>query len=346
MKALYLAGKKRFKLADVPAPSISRPDEVMVRIKSVGLCGSDIHYYLHGSTAKEKSKFPFIIGHECAGEVAAAGSKARSFKPGDKVFVEPNVACFDCDMCASGNYNYCRNQKFMGYPGQMEGAMREFCVMPSANLIRFGNGLTFDEALMAEPLSIALYSLSLSRRLAPRAVAVLGAGSIGLCLIKALKILHERTAVYATDIIDERLALGIRNGAKRGFNPKSMKIVEEFRSATDSKGVDAVFECAGVPQTVDQALEILKPGGTLFLIGIPEKPSVRFDADLFRKKGLTVTYIRRQNRQALKALRMLEARILDVRDIIGPVFDLEDAAAAFAAKVNKPETTVKPIIRI
>ena len=319
---------------------------MLVRVDSVGICGSDVHYYLHGSTSAEKPAYPFIIGHECSGEVVETGPGARGLKPGDRVFIEPNVPCMDCDMCKAGNFNFCRRPEFLGYPGQMDGAMREIIAMPAGNLFRFRKGLSFEEALMAEPLSIALYALWLSGRLKIRTAAILGTGSIGLCLVKAMKVMRKRWRVCSTDIVENRRELSRRNGSADSFDGDDTAVAEKILAATAGVGVDVVYECAGVPETVEQSLRILRPGGTLFVIGIPVDPVIRFDTDLFRKKGITVTYVRRQNGQALNALRMIESRRVDMKDIIGPVFSMAEAGKAFDLKIKKPGLTVKPIIRI
>jgi L-iditol 2-dehydrogenase len=345
MKAVYLTGIRRFSARDIPPPGNPAGADVLVRVRAVGICGSDVHYYLHGSTGSDRPAYPFIIGHECSGEVVSTGPKARFLKPGDRVFVEPNVPCHGCDMCASGNFNLCRKPKFLGYPGQMEGALRELVVMPAENLFRFRKELAFGEAMMAEPLSVALYALFLSSKLRIRTAAVLGTGSIGLCLVKAMRACREKWAVFSSDIVERRCELGRANGAGLAVNASAADAAAEILQATGMAGVDAVFECAGKPATLDQALSVLKPGGTLFVIGIPDQAVIRLDADLFRKKGITVTYVRRQNRQSLKALRLIEAGLIGVKDIVGPEFGFDEAREAFELKVRHPGKTVKPVLK-
>jgi len=130
MKATALTGLRKMEVVDVPEPAIEKPDDVLLKVAMVGICGSDVHYYEAGGIGSEVVKYPFVLGHECAATVAEVGRAVSAVKPGDRVAVEPAIVCHTCDQCKSDRENTCRNLKFLGCPGQLSGALAEYVVMP------------------------------------------------------------------------------------------------------------------------------------------------------------------------------------------------------------------------
>jgi L-iditol 2-dehydrogenase len=161
MKAAFLTDIRKIEIRDVPPPVIEQPEQVLLRVATVGVCGSDMHYYRSGRIGSQVVQFPWVVGHECAGTVAAVGAGVKDLRVGDRVAVDPLIACFRCDQCLRGRENTCRNQKFLGCPGQTPGALSELLVMPARNCFPIPAHMTFSQATLVEPFAIGLHARNL-----------------------------------------------------------------------------------------------------------------------------------------------------------------------------------------
>ena len=187
MKAAQLTGIRRFEIREVPDPRIVRDNDVLVRVNCVGVCGSDVHYFTDGRIGTQVVEFPFTIGHEAAGTVERIGRAVRQLKPGDRVAVDPTDFCGECDQCRAGRPNTCRRLKFLGCPGQLEGAMSELLVLPEHCCFRLAPGMTFEQAALSEPLGIAVYAVERTLPGPGATVGILGLGPIGLSVFHVLR---------------------------------------------------------------------------------------------------------------------------------------------------------------
>ena len=156
MKSMMLTGIRKMEMKTVPDPVILSGKDVKIRIKVVGVCGSDIHYYLKGRIGSQVVEYPFTVGHECAGEVVETGQEVSTLKPGDRVAIEPAMPCSECDQCIDGRPHTCRNLRFLGCPGQAEGCLSEFIVMPESSCFHIPGTMSYDEATISEPLAIGV----------------------------------------------------------------------------------------------------------------------------------------------------------------------------------------------
>jgi len=290
-------------LVDREVPEISRPDEVLLKMASVGVCGSDIHYYKKGKIGSQVVAYPFAVGHEGAGIVEAVGASVRNLKPGDRVAIDPAMPCYECDQCRAGRFHTCRNLRFLGCPGQAEGCLSEYIVMPAKSCFPLRDNITLDQAALSEPLAIGVYAIHLSVLQKGARIGILGAGPIGISvLLPALAYGAEK--VYVTDKIDARLALAKEMGAGWTGNPDKTDIVEDILKE-EPGNLDMVFECCGQQEAADQAIRLLKPGGKLMVIGIPEFSRWSFDSDEMRRKEICVQNVRRQNEVVDITLNMI-----------------------------------------
>jgi len=344
MKAVFLTGIRRVELRDVPEPGIRRDDDVLLRVDTVGVCGSDMHYYRNGRIGRQVVKFPWIIGHECAGTVLEVGPTVVNVSPGDRVAVDPLVTCGECDQCRIGRPHTCRNQLFMGVPGQLAGSLVERVVMPASCCYRVPETMTVDQAVLIEPFAIGLYASRRPGRLDGMNVAVLGSGPIGLCVLASLKAAGA-SAVYVTDLLDNRLELAGRFGAEWFGNAGREDVVAAIYEQCPL-GMDVVFECVGKQETLDQAGELLRPGGTLVIVGIPVEDRVSFDMNHFRRKELTVLNVRRQNHCIRDAIEMVAERKVDLDALITHHLALEEAGRAFDLAADYKDGAVKVMIRV
>jgi L-iditol 2-dehydrogenase len=327
MKAVVLTGVGRVEVRDVPKPEIKAPDDVLLKTAVAGLCGSDLHYFVADRVGGETVAYPAIVGHECSAVVEAVGSSAAGLKPGDRVAVEPAVSCGTCDQCRGGRPHTCRNLGFLGHPGEKDGCLAENFVMPARNCIPLPAGLTMTQAILAEPLSIALHAFRFWAGSANRTMAVLGSGPIGLCVLLEARQNGVRE-IYATDKVDERAEAALKAGAAWAGNPDRQDIVRDIL-ARRPLGLDAVFECCGDQAALDQAVELLKPGGTLIFVGIPLIERVSFPSGRIRRKEIRIQNVRRQNRCLEHALDLVGAGKIDLNFLATHTFEAEDAQKAF-----------------
>jgi len=342
MKAIVLTEVGRVELREVPKPSLASDTDVLLRTSVVGLCGSDLHYFSTDSIAGEKIPLPAVLGHEVSAVVEAAGARVAGLKSGDRVAVDPAIACGACDQCRAGRPHTCRKLRFLGSPGVQDGALAESFVMPAANCFAVPDGVTMDEAMLVEPFSIALHAFSFWTGGPGQSMAVLGAGPIGLSVMIAARSAGV-AEIYAADPVRERAEAARRAGAVWAGDPARDDVVHEILSR-QALGLDAVFECCGEQSALDQAVELLKPGGTLAVVGIPLAERVSFPSAALRRKEIRVQSVRRQNRYIKRALLLLSARLVEIGFLANRKFRPEDAQAAFATAAARKDGVLKTSI--
>ncbi len=344
MKAAYLVAVRQFEIRNVPKPGIQNDRDVLVKLRSSGVCGSDVHNYKEGKTGSLQVKFPMILGHECSAVVEEVGKAVKKVKPGDRVAVEPAVSCGQCEQCLTGRQNLCKDVAFLSVPGELEGCLKEYMVMPEANVIPLPDELTFEDAVMLEPLSIGAYAVNLGEVKPGDSVAVLGSGPIGLL---TLEVANASGAVlsFATDIVQERVEMAAQLGATHSFNRNQTDVVREVLDATQGRGVDVAFECAGEQDVIDQGLKVLRPAGRFVLLGIPAgAPQYVFHTDLWRRKELTIVYVRRQVHYMERALHLVKAGKVDVRTPVTHRFPLEQTNDAYELVSTYKDGVVKAMV--
>ena len=344
MKAAQLTDIHKMKVREVPAPTLNSPDDVLIRIHSVGVCGSDIHYFSTGRIGSQVVQFPFTIGHECAGVVEEVADGATNVKPGDRVAIEPAVYCHNCDQCNAGRENTCRNLKFLGCPGQLSGALSEYLVMPEECCLKIPDNMSFEAAALCEPLAIGIYAARQYMSLNGKNIAILGAGPVGLSILLAA-LAEGADNVYVTDKLDYRVQAARENGAVWAGNPDKTDIVKEI-SSEQPLLLDAVFECCGRQEALDQGLELLKPGGRLMLVGIPEFDKYNFAADIARRKELCFQNVRRQNDCTEDAIKYTADRTIDTSFMATHHFDLDEIQKACELVENYDDKVIKAMIRL
>ncbi|MCB9249991.1 MAG: alcohol dehydrogenase catalytic domain-containing protein [Ignavibacteriales bacterium] len=228
MKAVQLKGIKQFEMEEIPEPKIIHPNDVLIKIKMVGVCGSDIHYYSTGRIGSQIVRYPFITGHEAAGIVEEVGTKVTEVKPGQRIAIDPAISCGKCDQCLSGREHTCRKLVFMGAPKQKEGALCNYVVLKEDNCFPISNNTTFEKAVLSEPLAIAVYSVDQSKPRSKDNIAILGAGPIGMSVFHVLRT-KEVGDIYITDKIDDRLEFSKQLNPKYCGNPNKTNVVEEIK---------------------------------------------------------------------------------------------------------------------
>ncbi|MHC4257615.1 MAG: alcohol dehydrogenase catalytic domain-containing protein [Planctomycetota bacterium] len=342
MKAMQLTGIRKMEMVDVPDPEISSDNDVLIKMLSIGVCGSDIHYYVSGKIGRQTVEYPFTVGHEGAGRVVETGSAVTHVKPGDRIAIEPAMPCRECDQCKAGRHHTCRNLRFLGCPKQAEGCLSEYIVMPETSCIKISDHVSMVEAALSEPLAIGVYGVKQSIPMTGAKIGVLGAGPIGFSVFMPALSMGAPKA-YVTDKIDARLELAQKAGASWTGNPDTSDIVSGILSA-EPLGLDAVFDCCGDQEALDQAIEILKPGGKLMIIGIPEFDRFSFPVDRLRHKEICIQNVRRQCECVQSALEMIEKKNFDVNVMATHHFGFEETKEAFDLVADYKDGVLKAMI--
>ena len=344
MKAQVLTGLNQMELVEVPTPEIRKDDDVLLKIEIVGICGSDVHYYETGCIGSQVVQYPYMVGHECSAKVVEIGRAVTRVKVGDAIVVEPAVSCHQCDQCKIGRENTCRNLSFLGTPGQGDGCLCEYMVMPEEACLPITDKITLAQGALCEPFAIGVYSVKQGRMPHNDKIVILGSGPIGLsCMAAALA--EGKEKIYMTDKIDERMVLAKNNGAVWTGNPDKSDIVSEILKQEQS-GIDVVYECAGQQSTVDEALELLRPGGRLVLVGIPREPRISFAIEKLRRKEITVVNIRRQNDCTDEAIELVASGKAKIDFMITHRFDFLESKQGFDMVAGYNDGVVKAIIQL
>ena len=334
MQALVLEKTRLLRLREIAIEEPLGPHDVRVRIHSVGVCGSDVHYYQHGAIGPFVVRAPLVLGHEAAGVVEAAGAAVTGLQPGDRVCMEPGVPDPNSRATRLGLYNLDPAVRFWATP-PVHGCLRPTVVHPAAFTFKLPDRVSFGEGAMVEPLAVGLHAAN-KARLRPGDVAVvLGAGTIGtLTALAALA--GGCSRVIISDVLAPKLEIAAALGPITPINVRTENLADAVRRATGGWGADVVFEASGQTAAAAQALEVVSPGGCVVLIGMPGAP-VPFDVVAAQVKEARIETIFRYAHVFPRALALMDSRRIDVRPLITDHFAFADSVAAFDyASTPKP----------
>jgi L-iditol 2-dehydrogenase len=360
MKAARLYGARDVRVEDAPRPQPT-PGLTLVRSRAVSICGSDLHYYQDGRIGDSLATRPLVLGHEFAGEVVEVGGAGPpGLRPGVAVAVDPAIPCATCEHCLAGNPNLCPQVRFAGTP-PTDGGLQEYLVWPSHLLYPLPAGMDFLTGALLEPLGVAIHAVDLARVRLADTVAVLGTGSIGLLAVRLAR-LSGAARVFATDVRPDRLDAAVAQGAQEVVDALAEDAGPWLRGRTGGRGVDVAIECAGAPggdgggdgggdaagasSTVAQAVEAVRPGGTVVVVGIPPDDRVAFGAAAARRKGVTLKFCRRMKHVYGRAMALVEARMVDLPSLVSHRFPLADLGRAFEALDRGQPGLVKAAIDV
>jgi len=343
MKQVVLTGIKKMKLIDVVVPTLLNKNDVKIKLATIGVCGSDIHYYSVGKIGTQVVEYPFPVGHECSGVIEEVGANVSNVKVGDLVVVDPAVHCGVCDQCLAGRPHTCRNGKFLGCPGQLDGCLGEFIVMPDFTCFDVTGKLNPAQAALIEPLSIGVYAVNVAEiESKSTSVGIFGAGPIGLSILMKL-LADEISDIGIIEPLEYRLDKTKEIGAAYFINPVK-ESVEEVVKQKEEYLLDVVFEASGEQDAVTNALKILKPGGKLVLVRIPPSAEYTFNMDLMRRKELKVINVRRQNHCVEEGIDLVVSGKIDIEKMVTHNFTLEETAAAFDMVEGYKDGAIKAMI--
>ncbi len=316
MKSVRLHAPGDLRIHDEPVP-VAGEGEKLIRVKAVGICGSDLHWFSEGAIGDAKLDQPLVLGHEFAGETA----------DGQRVAIDPAISCGHCEFCIQGHPNLCSNLLFAGHGGT-DGALREYMTWPEKCLFPIPDSLTEADGAMLEPLGVAIHAVDLGHLKAGMTVGVFGCGSIGLLIIQLAK-LSGAAHIIATDKLPHRVEAAKSLGVDYAILVADKQEGGEIRAAIGGQGVDVAFEAAGEQAAVDDAFAAVLSGGKVILAGIPDDDITSFSASTARRKGLTIKLVRRMKHTYPRAIDLVQSGKVNVRSLVTHCFPLEQVADAF-----------------
>jgi L-iditol 2-dehydrogenase len=311
MKSFRLYAANDLRQHDEPEP-VPSPGEALVRVKMVGICGSDLHWVGEGGIGDANLKKPLVLGHEFSGAIASGA------RQGERVAIDPAIACHTCDFCLQGKPNLCENIRFAGHAME-DGGLREIITWPEECLIHLPDLLSDTDGAMLEPLGVAIHAVDLAQIQPGMSVGVFGCGPIGLLVVQMAR-LAGAMQVFASEPLSHRLEKAHRLGAVE-WKP--------------GRKVDIAFEAAGEDDAVEAALESTIPGGRVLLIGIPSDDRTSFTATVARHKELTLQLVHRMKFTYPRAIQMVESGKVDVSSLVSHHFPFDQAQRAFSVAQHR-----------
>ncbi len=308
-----------FALRDVPEPRV-RDDEVLIRVRRAGVCGTDVHIYEWDAWASARCKPPFVVGHEFAGDVAEVGALVETVKVGDRVTAEGHIVDGMCLLCRTGNSHVCPHTKIIGV--DRDGCFAEYIAMPASNVWHLDAGVPYEIGGIHDPMGNAFHTALHGTEIPGATVLVTGCGPIGIFAVGICKAAGA-SRVIAVDVNETRLALARQMGAHEAVHPSGAE--EAVLRATGGYGVDVVLEMSGVPSAIHQAFALVRVGGRVQMLGIPAKPmDVNFASEVIFK-GITIYGVvgRRMYDTWHQMTRFLRSGEFDPTPVITHRFPLE-----------------------
>lgn len=342
MRTAVLLEKKKFEIQNRPVPRPG-PNEVLIRVRSVGVCGSDVHYFDGRRDKESQTVYPFILGHEYAGEVVEIGSDCSKTKTGARVVPSPLSPCGTCEWCTRQITNLCPNTRFTG-SGGVEGALCEYFVTREKQLHYVPESVSFDHAIVVEPLAIALHIVETLIDPQPGLTySIMGAGPIGLSIAFCLQE-HSPSEIFVSEKIPERIEAATFYGATDAFDSSGGNAVEYILDRTGGRGVDVAIEAAGDLAAMTDAAYTACRGGTVVIEGIAEETMIPFDTQNARGKELKIIFGRRSRHKEEKAMSLIETGSFDTSRFVTHVFPLEEIQTAFELAGNYADGVIKTVI--
>jgi L-iditol 2-dehydrogenase len=342
MKALVLDEYNQLNYRDFPVPEI-QPDEVLIKVKACGICGSDVHG-MDGSTGRRQP--PLIMGHEASGEIVETGSAVSGWKKNNRVTFDSTVYPLNDWYTLKGHYNLSNNRQVMGVsPKEFKrhGAFADLVAVPQHILHKIPDGVSFTEAAMVEPIAVAAHAINVSGLKPGESAVVVGTGMVGTFVVKLLKIFGA-SPVIAIDIDEQKLQLAREFGADYTFNSSDKNLRQKVEGTTKTRGADLAFEVVGIADSVNTAVNSIRKGGTVVLVG-NLSPDIQFPLQKVVTQEIKVQGSCAINGEYELVLNLLAAKKVDVSKMVSAVAPLSEGAEWFR-RLYKKETGLNKVILV
>ena len=338
MKALVLERKGELAIRDIELSDELGPDDVRIAMHTVGICGSDVHYYVHGGAGPNQVRAPMVLGHEASGTVVATGSRVTTLNTGDRVCMEPGIPDFRSRATLMGKYNVDPAVRFWATP-PIHGCLVGSVVHPAALTFRIPDNVSFAEAAMVEPFAVGIHA-SVKARVTPGDVAVVtGAGTIGI-MIALAALAAGCSRVLITDVHQPKLDVA---GRYPGITPINLRAADPatiIAEATGGWGADIVFEASGSPSAVAAIADYAAPGGVLVIVGVATSPQ-SLDHGVAMNKELRVEFVFRYANVFARALAMISSGKVDLKPLVSQTFRFDDSVEAFERAARAQPADIK-----
>jgi len=343
MRAAELYAPRKFRITgfDCGDPA---PGEVQVEVASVGICGSDLHYFSEGSIGDTACVYPMVLGHEPSGTVLKTGPGVTGWARGDRAALEPALYCYHCEYCMTGRHNVCASIRFLSMPGD-PGFLRERVNLPARNLLPLPASLSLDAGTLFEPLAVALHSMKFAGLAPGEKAVVFGAGPIGLLTIAVLR-LAGAGRIWAVEPVAARRALALHLGADAAIDPAAADPVYEVLAATGQRGVDVAIDCTARGASLDHAIGAARNAGRVVITGIAAEPRVAIDFHTARRKELALFNVRRSNHESETALELLRDHPARFLPMLTHTFPLDNVQRAFTLLERYDDGVGKVVVRV
>ena len=343
MRALVLERQRELSLREIDLPRTLGPGDVRIKIDTVGVCGSDVHYYTHGRIGPFVVKEPMVLGHEAAGTVAEVGPGVTSLKPGDRVCMEPGIPDLTSKASKLGLYNVDPSVVFWATP-PVHGCLTPEVVHPAGFTFKLPDNVSFAEGAMVEPFAVGLQA-AVKARIQPGDFAVvIGAGPIGIMAALAA-LAGGCSRVLISDLLPEKLAIAERYPGITGVNIRETRLADAVAAATDGWGADVVFEASGSPRAYPGIFDAVRPGGCLVVIGMPVEP-VAVDLVAAAAKEVRIETVFRYANVYDRAIAMIASGKVDLKPLISHTYGFEDSITAFERAAEGRPADVKLQIKL
>ncbi len=341
MKALVLEKKESLSIRDFPIKETVGPDDVKIKIKACGICGSDVHYYSHGAIGAYVVREPMILGHEASGIIIEVGSNVKEFKIGDRVCMEPGIPNLRSKETLSGNYNIDPEVRFWATP-PIHGCLREEVVHPAMFCIKLLDNMSFEEGAMMEPLAIGMEAAKKAHIEPGDTALVVGCGTIGI-MTAVSALAAGCSTVFISDVKQPKLDIAASYPNIIPINTSKDNLEEEILRYTKGKGVNRIFEASGYDPVYPHFFRCARPGCTVVLVGIPSKP-VLIDVSFLQGRGIRIETVFRYTNEFDKAAALVSAGKIDVKRLISKTFPFEKSIEAYEFAAENHPDVVKVMI--
>lgn len=321
------------------------PDDVLIRVEYVGICGSDVHYFHDGRCGSfVLGDEEFMLGHECAGTIVRTGERVCDLKVGDRVCIEPGITCGQCEFCKSGHYNLCPDVRFLATP-PIQGCYERYLVFPANMCFKLPDNVSTRAGALIEPLAIGMYAAELGGATVGQTVVILGGGCIGLMTLMACKACGVSKAIVC-DLEQTRLDKALELGADIVINGRMQDAVAEIMRLTDGRGADVVYETAGSQATIRQTPFAVRRGGLIVLVGMAAEEEIPFNFGQIMAKQVEIKSLFRYVNMFGKSVSAVASGLIPVEKVVTHEFDLKDIQKAFEESIYNKANVVKAVIRI
>jgi len=326
MKALVLERQYELALREIALEAEPGPSEVLIKLHTVGICGSDVHYYTHGRIGPFVVDAPMVLGHEAAGTIVALGKGVTNLKAGDRVCMEPGIPDANSRASRLGIYNVDPSVTFWATP-PVHGVLRPFVVHPANYTFKLPDNVSFAEGAMVEPFAVGIQAAMKAGIRPGDTAVVIGAGPIGIMVAVAALAGGCARAIVA-DLAQPKLDIAASYEGVIAVNVRERNLKKVVSQLTDGWGADIVFECSGAAQVWADIADIPRPCGTIVVVGLPVDP-VQFDVAMLSTKELRVESVFRYAHQYDRALALMESGRVDLKPLISETFPFNRAIEAF-----------------